>query len=909
MAIKGRNVHDSYVLPGVFATAVAYLADRRNGAAAVEGDTYYNTTVNRLETYDGSSWSAAGQSGIGPGSLDAAANIGTKITLDAAFSGGIEIEAEDGKIGINGALLLLDNDDTGSDVHCLELTNAGTAAALQFTAGQAGDDIQGTADTWSITSAGVITATALTMGDDNAITLGGASDAVLQWDQTRLALTAAADSTLRIGAAAFSYDVEFIGNTAVTNLMKWDLDGGANSVGALVFDNADIDLGDSDLVRFGDSQDFTLGYTNSGDKLNLLGSGKTLAIGVDDEGMDVYWYSENTGDYVYFDETNALVDFIDIDLDLDDDAILRFGTSNDFTIQYIGGSDVLRITGDDLRLDFGVSGGGFDMYWFTEDATNYIYWDEDNSRMDLVDVDLRLNDDARLYFGSDADVYFNYDNTNSTLDFVGNLDITGTLTISGAIDIGNVALGDDEELRFGNSNDFVFHYDSSAANLLIDAAAANDIIDVGSAVNTDFILHGGTATYDVHWDSSENTLAFLDDAVLGFGNTAASPDIEFKWDQTRLNITGTGLQVRFGADDEGMDVLFYGETASAQMLWDESADQLVIGDSGASVVLQDSVNLLFGTGSSNAGAFFMTSDGTDLTIGEISAAGKNFLLGESGKGLAVRFYGDNAGRDLLWVQASDMLEFQDDAVLAFGTSSDVTITWNQTNLLIESAAEDTGEIMIGSTSAIDLALYGNTNTKIAKFNANTATLEFVDYDVQLQDDCILALGTGDDITLMWDQTRLIVDGVAADKEIRIGATNNQDIIIYGDTSTDFVTFDTSEEDIRTTGFDITIQDNDILNFGDADDVQIFWDETQLQIDGGAIFIGDQTNYVAISATGDITCTLNTTTFSSLVLPTHASSSPDGSKSGTTGALYYEQDASVLWVCESGTTWVSTAALS
>jgi hypothetical protein len=392
MAVRQRNVHSDWRLVGVYTSAATYLTGQ-NKSAAEEGDIYYNTTSNKLQTYDGSSWSDAGQSGVGPGSLDAAANIGTKITIDSSFSGGIEIEATDAIISTNGQLLLLDNNDTGSDVHCLEMTNAGSAPSIQIT-GTSGDDIQGTSDTWAITTGGVITGTGLTLSaDNNNITFGTGADMTISYNDGAVGTAGnglliqgtAAVEQVQFGDGTYELDVMFIGNTATTNFMHFDGDGGAGSVGALIFDNIDIDMGDSDLIRFGDSADFTLGVTaGTPNNLILLGSGEQLDIGADDEGMDVYWHTENTGDYVYFDETNALVDFVDVDLDLDDDAILRFGSSNDATIQYIGGSDVLRIAGDDLRLDFGVSGAGFDMYWMTEDTGNYIYWDEDNSRMDLV---------------------------------------------------------------------------------------------------------------------------------------------------------------------------------------------------------------------------------------------------------------------------------------------------------------------------------------------------------------------------------------------------------------------------------------------------------------------------------------------------------------------------------------------
>jgi len=1002
MAVHFRNIDTDYRIIGVFSSAANFLTNR-NDTAAAEGDVYYDTTLDQLRTYNGSAWSPAGMTGIGAGSLDAAANLGTKITIDGAMTTGIEIEATDAIISTNGQLLLLDNNDTGSDVHALEITNAGTAPSIIITGQSSSDDIQGTSDNWAIDSAGLATfGGGVDLLDDDNLRFGSSQDVVIDWDQTQLLIAAAADDTkIEIGDSAatqLSFDIQWYGN-------------GANGADYLYFDasanliystGVDLQIKDSDFLVFGSGAGASGDVNVKWDTTNLLIEAATDNTGQirlgSTNAMDLSVYGSTNTNICLFDvnETTygSLLDLNGWDIRLQDDDQLMFGDASDVVIDW--DQTKLVIACDDGRVDLGVSGAGFDMYWYTEDATNYVYWDEDNSRMDMIDVDLRLDDDARLYFGSDADVYLNYDNTNAELDVVGDVNITGTLTISGAFDLGHFSFADDEELRFGNSNDFVFHYDASAANLLIDAAAANDIIDFGSSVNTDIILHGGTATYDVHWDSSEDTLCFLDDAVLAFGNTAASPDVEFKWDQTRLNITGTGLQIRIGSDDEGMDVLFYGETASAQMLWDESADQLVVGDSGASIDLQDDVKLLLGTGTSNAGDFSIHSDGSNIFIREIASAGKGIEIGVDNKGLDVKFFGETSGADMEWDQSEDALTFedaayiklgtgndllmsattttatfklaaasdlkildtdntaskvtfgltggthgldvqfntvtsgedmifdaagktfkldnvdlwlQDDDILSFGDASDVTITWDQTDLLIESAAEDTGEIKVGSTNAIDLALYGNTATKIAKFNANTATLEFVDYDVQLQDDCILALGTGDDITLMWDQSRLIVDGAAADKEIRIGATNNQDIMIYGDTSTDLVTFDTSAEDVQFNGFDLTLQDDDILNFGDADDVQIFWDQTQLQIDGGSIFIGDQTNYVTINATGDITCTLNTTTFSSLVLPTHASSSPDGSKSGTTGAIFYEQDASVLWVCASGTTWLSTAALS
>jgi len=448
------------------------------------------------------------------------------------------------------------------------------------------------------------------------------------------------------------------------------------------------------------------------------------------------------------------------------------------------------------------------------------------------------------------------------------------------------------------------------------------------------------------------------------------------------------LAVNFGIDDHGMDVLMYGATSGAYILWDESANQLV-GVGGAQISLNDSVELLLGTGASNAGDFNIYSDGTSLFVKEISAAGKSLLLGQSGKGLAVTFYGDDAGYDLQWVQASNMLEFQDNAVLAFGTESDITATWNASDLLIEWATQDTGAIKFGATDAGDVNFYANTPASYASFDSGAAELILEGYDLGLQDDDILQFGDANDITITWDQSKLVIEGATADTAISIGKATNLDLVIYGDTSTDAVTFDTGSEDININGFDVSVNDDDLVKFGDTDDITmtwdgsasnflidgatanvsidigatsnldviiygdstndtvafdtsaelctfngfdltlqdadilsfgdagttdcyITWDTTRLQVvPSSNVFIGDKTNYVSISSAGAMTQT-GTAAFvansaaanmGGLQIPYHATSSPSGA--GGTGAIWFEVDASKLWVNIGGTNWIGT----
>lgn len=91
-------------------------------------------------------------------------------------------------------------------------------------------------------------------------------------------------------------------------------------------------------------------------------------------------------------------------------------------------------------------------------------------------------------------------------------------------------------------------------------------------------------------------------------STWVSGDLVFQ-----KNASGINPQIEFGVDDDGLDVKFFGATASAYALWDESADSLTFaggatidlasGDltlDAGNLVLGDNDNVLMGDGSDAA---------------------------------------------------------------------------------------------------------------------------------------------------------------------------------------------------------------------------------------------------------------------------------------------------------------------
>jgi hypothetical protein len=967
MAVTHRNIDTNYRIPGVFSSAANFLLDARNGGSAVEGDQYYDTTDNILRNYNGTSWVPAGQTGTSAGSFDDVINVGSKVTIDGGLTAGVEIEATDAIISTDGALLLLDNNDTGSDVHALEITSTSTASAIQITNNTATtDDIQGTSDTWAITGQGNATFNQVNLVDDDLLRFGTSQDITMTWDQTKLVISgAAANNAIHIGDAT-NLDLVIYGGTT-TNAITFDTD---DSALTCTFNGFDLHLDDADVLGFGDSQDITINW----DKTDLIVEGAAadskILVGKTNN-LDLVIYGDTSTDAITFDTSAEDCQFNGFDLSLFDDDILNFGNSDDVTISWDQTKLNVAAAAADTRLLIGGTSNGFDLEYYFE-TSGTIKTDYDGLVTIFDGCDIRLNDDDYLLFGDSAvggsaDGYMYWDQTNLKLNCAtgrlqidtdvqigtattdeenlavyGNLTVTGSFTHTGSYNPSSIAFDDDEILSFGTGTDITVTWDQT--QLVFSGAAANNAIHIGDATNLDLIIYGGTTTNAITFDTDDSALTCTfngfdlhldDDDVLGFGD---AQDITMTWDQTNLVVSAQSADnaIHFG-DATNIDVVIYGDNTNDAVTFDTSAEDIDI--NGFDISLNDDDLIKFG----NSDDITITWDKTDLIV-EGAAADSKILLGYTNN-LDLVIYGDTTTDAVTFdTSAEDIningfdISLNDDDLIKFGDADDVTITWDQTNLLIESAAEDTGEVRFGSTNAIDVAHYANTNTSIAKFNANTATLEFNGYDVQIQDDDILAFGDSDDFTVTMDSTNtiLLIDGAAADTVISIGKANNQDVVIYGDTSTDAITFDTSAEDCQFNGFDLTLQDDDILNFGDADDITITWNQTNLIIDGAAAdkeirigytnnqdigIYGDNTNQKVVYDTSaetvtftDFNITMSGTTsavitcayqsdFGGLAIPTHATSAPSGTPA--TASIFYEVDASKLWVHKGGGTWVGT----
>jgi hypothetical protein len=197
----------------------------------------------------------------------------------------------------------------------------------------------------------------------------------------------------------------------------------------------------------------------------------------------------------------------------------------------------------------------------------------------------------------------------AVLDLLVDVDLTGTTTlvnldVSGAVDIaGDLTLsaGGDGALRFTAASS-VKVLDNNAAALVFEEA---------------------------------------DNAYMTFVTTDGSEAVKFDKALDINAATQIDATVTVGVDDTGYDVKFFGATAGAYMLWDESADDLILG--GAAGLSVNSTALVTGVLTTTAAT---VSNGGGQFNGAIN-------VGVDDTGYDVKFFGATAGKYMLWDESAD----------------------------------------------------------------------------------------------------------------------------------------------------------------------------------------------------------------------------------------------------------------
>jgi cytoskeletal protein CcmA (bactofilin family) len=232
----------------------------------------------------------------------------------------------------------------------------------------------------------------------------------------------------------------------------------------------------------------------------------------------------------------------------------------------------------------------------------------------------------------------------TTVDLNGNLDVSGTLGVTGVLTATSLDISGDID---------------------VDGTTNLDVVDIDGAV-----------------DMASTLL------VTGVLTTTAA------------TVSNGGGQfngaINVGVDDTGYDVKFFGATAGAYMLWDESADDLILG--GAAGLSVNSTALVTGVLTTTAAT---VSNGGGQFNGAIN-------VGVDDTGYDVKFFGATAGKYMLWDESADTLEVSGTVVAAAGTALLPSITTTgDLNTGMWFPAADTIAFSEGGVEALRIDSSGN----------------------------------------------------------------------------------------------------------------------------------------------------------------------------------------------------------
>ena len=634
---------------------------------------------------------------------------------------------------------------------------------------------------------------------------GATASAYLLWDES-------ADDLILAGAAALSIDATTDASSTITGTFHTD---GGVGIAKKLFVGTDLDVN---------------GTANL-DAVDIDGTTQidaAVTVGVDGTGADVKFFGATASAYMLWDESA-------------DDLILAGAAA----ISIDATTDASSTTTGSFHTDGGV-GIAKKLFVGTDLDVNGA------TTLDAVDIDGATQIDATLTVGVDStgfDVnFFGATSGKSWLfDESGNINVIGeggddlivlnsTDGAPGADEGDNIIL--DAFVASGGYIGFEVSSIQHGGTVIMNSSDGAPGTDAGDQIITeDFVLEIGisgitavsdlqqTGTITVGEDDTGHNVKF-------FGATSGK---SFLWDESAdsLIVTGTttltgtanldavdidgatqiDATLSVGINDTGYDVKLFGATSGAYMLWDESADDLIIAG-GAAISIDattDATNTTSGTFHTDGGVGIAKKlyVGTDLDVNgttnldvvdidgvtQIDAA---VTVGVDGTGYDVKFFGATSGAYMLWDQAND------DLVIAGGAALSIDATTDATNTTSGSFHTDGGvgiakKLYVGT----DLDVNGTTN------------LDAVDIDGATQIDATLSVGvdnTGYDVKFfgatagkywLWDESAdkiIAVSDLQQTGTITVGVNDTgHDVKFFGATASAYMLWDESADDLVIAG--------------------------------------------------------------------------------------------------------------
>ena len=392
------------------------------------------------------------------------------------------------------------------------------------------------------------------------------------------------------------------------------------------------------------------------------------------------------------------------------------------------------------------------------------------------------------------------------------------------------------------------------------------------------------------WSISTSTAARIPmDVKITFGDSVRWLKAGDSINVSKLTLTDT---LTVGEDDEGFDVIFYGATASANMTWDASEDDLIL--SGAARIVVPEGQLVLGSAAvSSTAAELNILDGVTATASEL-----NLLDGDTSVGGSITIadtdgFVVNDGGTMKTIPASDISTY---VAASVGDITAVSLTGDSGGAL--SVASGTAGFTLTGGTGIDTSGSGTTITFSLDLNELTAAA------VNVANDSIVLIDADDSNASKKESVADFVSGIAStgltassgtlsvNASQAITALTGGDLTIYEDANNADVSFKmgtsatesltiqvlnggsnkTAEEIHFSTAtasgtanhgkmvFDIDGTDQMEINDSGVSitgDLTISGDDLFMNTNtAGHILVGDDTNYNPVAVSGDVTLASN-----------------------------------------------------
>ena len=538
-------------------------------------------------------------------------------------------------------------------------------------------------------------------------------------------------------------------------------------------------------------------------------------------------------------------------------------STTDGSLQTDGGLSVAKdaVLGDDLKL-------------LSDSAVLSFGADSDTTLTHTDGTGLTLNSTNKLLF-RDTGLYIN-SSTDGQLDLVADTEIqiaATTIDINGAIAMDGAITGATNITLSGELDAATLDISGNAD---IDGTTNLDIVDIDGAVQVDSTItvgaddqgydvkfFGDTASAYMMWDTSTDDLVLAGAAGI---DLAGDIDVDGTANLDAVDIDGAvQLDATFtvGADDQGYDVKLFGDTASAYMLWDTSADDLILAGA-ARIVVPDSGLVLGSTAVTTTAAEINLIDGGAST-GTTAVADADGILTNDGGTMRLT----TAATFKTYFQsgvtassiAADDISAGDAAVTVGNGSTSADVTLDSGDDVVIDAAGGNVEFKDAGTLQLSLDMDGTAGVQIIKLGVDSDDLVFQQYDgnevMRINDDRKLYFYDDGGENISSDGTDFTF---ASGNDINLTATT--DINIPQNVG---LTFGDDAEKIEGDGTDLTIAGNNInltavadvvipanvgITFGSGEKIE--GDSTDLTITSGAKINLTATSDVVIPANVGIT---------------------------------------------------------